>query len=284
MIRIYGTGLAALLGLAFGSFLNVCLTRWPEAESVVKPRSHCRSCGRTLAWWENIPLLSWIALRAKCRTCSAKISWRYPMVELLIAVLWACFWWRSYGAFLPLVYGLGMLGFTWVIVAIAFLDAEHLWIPNFLTLPVTIFGGLWSISLMKAVERDFKLPDDPWSTFKDMSQVLIWIAIPAALVLLIRWAYWLIRRREGIGIGDAKLMAMLGAWLGLSGAMVSFAVGVLLGAIFALIVLAIPAGRRESDTWLTSRLPLGTFLCVGGIISALWGNTIAAAYLHWVGL
>src|SRR5438552_1363768 len=90
MIRILGTTLAALLGLAFGSFLNVCLSRWPQGESVVKPRSHCRNCVRTLAWRENIPLLSWLWLRGKCRTCEAKISWRYPVVELGIAGLWAC--------------------------------------------------------------------------------------------------------------------------------------------------------------------------------------------------
>ena len=82
MIRIFGTTMAALLGLAFGSFLNVCLSRWPEGESVVKPRSHCPSCGRTLVWWENFPLLSWLALRGHCRTCNTKISWRYPLVEL----------------------------------------------------------------------------------------------------------------------------------------------------------------------------------------------------------
>ena len=104
------------------------------------------------------------------------------------------------------------------------------------------------------------------------------------LILLIRWTYWLIRRREGIGLGDAKLMAMLGAWLGLSGALLSFAIGILLGAVFALLVLAMPAARRESDTWLMSKLPLGTFLCVGGIISALWGQPIIAAYLRLVGL
>src|ERR1700688_972980 len=94
MIRILVTILAALLGVAFGSFLNVCLSRWPEGESVVKPRSHCRNCARTLTWWENIPLLSWIALRGRCHTCNEKISWRYPLVELAVGVLWAAAAWR----------------------------------------------------------------------------------------------------------------------------------------------------------------------------------------------
>src|SRR5208282_2595935 len=89
MIRILGTIFAGLVGLAFGSFLNVCLSRWPAGESVVKPRSHCRQCGRTLAWWENVPLVSWIALRGRCRSCKSWIGWRYPLVELSVAVLWA---------------------------------------------------------------------------------------------------------------------------------------------------------------------------------------------------
>jgi leader peptidase (prepilin peptidase)/N-methyltransferase len=106
----------------------------------------------------------------------------------------------------------------------------------------------------------------------------------AGIVLLFRWTYWLIRRREGIGLGDAKLMAMLGAWLGLSEALLSFAIGVMLGAVFALLVLAIPAARRESDTWLLSKMPFGTFICIGGIISALWGAPLIDAYMHFVGL
>jgi leader peptidase (prepilin peptidase)/N-methyltransferase len=104
------------------------------------------------------------------------------------------------------------------------------------------------------------------------------------LILLIRWIYRLIRRREGIGLGDAKLMAMLGAWLGLSGALLSFGIGVVIGATFAVIALAVPAARRGPDTWLVAKLPLGTFLCIGGIITALWGEPIIDAYKRWAGL
>src|SRR5271167_4218960 len=94
MILFLPTIFAGLCGLAFGSFLNVCVSRWPLGESVVSPRSHCRGCGRTLAWWENVPLLSWILLRGRCRGCSAPISWRYPLVELTVALLWAAAAWR----------------------------------------------------------------------------------------------------------------------------------------------------------------------------------------------
>ena len=288
MIRTLCTILAGLLGLAFGSFLNVCLSRWPESESVVKPRSHCRNCGRTLAWWENVPLLSWIALRGRCRTCQSKISWRYPLVELAVAGLWALSAWISIPEFpvLPVAEKEAVAGavatmiFSWLLIALAILDAENLWLPNFLTYP-GIIAGLVFTTIFRAVGNDLFQPAHPIYFFwKRLGSA----AAAAALILLIRWTYRLIRRREGIGLGDAKLMAMLGAWLGLSGALLSFAIGVMLGSLFALVVLAVPAARRQSDTWLQSKLPLGTFLCVGGIVSALWGQPIIAAYMRWVGL
>ena len=104
----------------------------------------------------------------------------------------------------------------------------------------------------------------------------------AGLILLIRWIYWLLRRQEGIGMGDAKLMAMLGAWLGLPGALLAFLFGMLLGAAFAVVLLALP--RRGAERWATTKLPLGTFLSIGGIVSALWGYAIITAYLRWSGL
>ena len=300
MIRIFGTGLAALLGLAFGSFLNVCLSRWPDGESVVKPRSHCRNCGRTLAWWENIPVASWLFLRGRCRTCNAKISWRYPLVEFTIGVLWAFVVWQQMSkvgaaisgevvSFSPLfVFQFlatgGDMILTWLLVALAALDAEHLWLPNWLTWPGIALGVIYRTTSAAAFLHSAPLGcwDCP-SPLRAAVASLLSATVAAALIFLIRGSYWLIRRREGIGLGDAKLMAMLGAWLGLAAALLSFAVGVTLGAIFALIVLAVSAARRGSQTWLTTRLPLGTFLCVGGIISALWGRPIIAAYLHWAG-
>jgi leader peptidase (prepilin peptidase)/N-methyltransferase len=130
---------------------------------------------------------------------------------------------------------------------------------------------------------------------KDVTQttlhVVLWalasnllnIAAAAALILVIRWLYQLIRKREGIGLGDAKLMAMLAAWLGLPGALLAFGIGAILGAVIALVLLAVPAARRGSETWAATKLPLGTFLCIGGIFSALWGQPVINAYLHWAG-
>jgi leader peptidase (prepilin peptidase)/N-methyltransferase len=172
--------------------------------------------------------------------------------------------------------------FLWSLVALAILDAENLWLPNFLTITGVAIG------FIKSVADPWVLPGEcvheRFGIWTPALSQLASILAAAALILLIRWTYRLIRHREGIGLGDAKLMAMLGAWLGLSGALLSFAIGVMLGSVFALVLLILPAARRGSHTWLLSKLPLGTFLCIGGIVSALWGQPIIAAYLRWVGL
>jgi leader peptidase (prepilin peptidase) / N-methyltransferase len=152
MILILGTIFAGLLGLAFGSFLNVCLSRWPEGESVVSPRSNCRHCDHGLAWWENVPLVSWIALRGRCRKCRAWIGWRYPLVELSVGLLWAAAWAHHARDLLssPLApaYSLFLMVASavlfWMLVALAALDAEHLWLPNAITLPGIVLGMIYS--------------------------------------------------------------------------------------------------------------------------------------------
>jgi leader peptidase (prepilin peptidase) / N-methyltransferase len=303
MIRILGTIFAGLLGLAFGSFLNVCLSRWPADESVVSPRSHCRNCDHTLAWWENIPVLSWIILRGRCRSCHAAISWRYPLVELAIGLLWAYIASGSYpdvpGDSIPtslLLYVLATrilkMLFIWLLVALASLDAEHFWLPNFLTLSGTAIGfvsavldpfillKLDSLTRLPLTEGMEGMRFGLWT--RGIYQLLAILAA-AALILLIRWLYKLIRHREGLGLGDAKLMALLAAWLGLPGALLSFALAAILGALVALVLLAIPSARTNPQSWATSKLPLGTFLCIGGIVSSLWGQPIINAYLRWAG-
>jgi len=300
MIRILGTILAGLVGLAFGSFLNVCLTRWPAGESVVKPRSHCRSCGRTLHWWENVPVVSWLALRGRCRTCGAWIGWRYPLVELAVGTTWAIVWQSAarfsgvedFSSFSPrglieaLAIVAGKMLLIWLLVGLAALDAEHFWLPDFLTYPGILLGLAYSVA-----GNELPGPSDAGHkslqiltgrlTFLLLNRLVATI-IAAGLILLIRWVYWLVRRREGIGLGDAKLMAMLAAWLDLSGALLSFALGVVLGALAGATVTLTPNMRNAASPGQT-KLPLGTFLCLGGIVSALWGQPILAAYLRWAG-
>jgi leader peptidase (prepilin peptidase)/N-methyltransferase len=292
MMRIFGTIFAGLMGLCFGSFLNVCLSRWPEGESVVRPGSHCRQCGRTLAWWENIPLLSWLALRGRCRTCRAWIGWRYPLVELSVGALWAFASWQAMNSTdimdapsdkmpMVLIAAIFQLVFYWLLVALALLDAEHLWLPNWLTWPGIALGYFIFNATVDLDESALKIGMGPIYT---ATYRLIGILVAACIILLIRWSYWLIRRREGVGLGDAKLMALLAAWLGLPQALLAFVVGVMLGALAAMIVLVLPKARRESESWAASKLPLGTFLCIGGIVISLWGQPILAAYLRRAGM
>jgi leader peptidase (prepilin peptidase)/N-methyltransferase len=302
MIRILGTVFGGLVGLAFGSFLNVCLSRWPEGESVVKPRSHCRNCGRPLAWWENLPLVSWLGLLGHCRTCKTKIGWRYPLVELGVGTLWATISWQTMDHVInpfssaqqayPLSYSpnflfqialalAAKLAFSWTLVGLAALDVEHLWLPDIVTTPGIVLGV--SVTLLRG---DFLLPTagPTRSPLFHLLHIAFAILAAASLVLLIRWAYWMIRHREGIGLGDAKLMAMLAAWLGLPGALLAFVIGILLGALTAIVVLLSPNPPLTEDSWALSKLPLGTFLCIGGVVSGLWGQPIITAYLRWSGL
>ena len=296
MIRILGTVLAGLLGLAFGSFLNVCLSRWPAGESLVTPRSHCRSCNRPLAWWENVPLVSWLALRGRCRTCRAWIGWRYPLVELAVGGLWAAAAWQVldplvldrllYAHSLPVVVyigisiGVGNLILYWLLVALAVLDAEHFWLPDWVTLSGIGVGFFFVLVRETMIGESGSMK---YAAERTALSSITSILAAAGLILVIRWLYWLIRRREGIGLGDAKLMAMLAAWLGLPGALLAFGLGVVLGALVAIVQLAIPALRIETTGWALKKLPLGTFLCAGGIVSSLWGQPIIAAYLRWSG-
>jgi leader peptidase (prepilin peptidase)/N-methyltransferase len=297
MIRILGTIFAGLLGLAFGSFLNVCLSRWPEGESIVTPRSHCRRCNRPLAWWENIPLASWLALRGRCRTCRAWIGWRYPLVELAIASLWAFAAWQALPRVLypykieiypheHFVSVLQSMLLCFLLVGLAALDTERLWLPDAITLPAIAVGSMFELIPASWIFLVVWRGGDVRTAAGTAEFAALWILgilAAAGLILLIRWLYWLIRRREGIGLGDAKLMAMLAAWLGLPGALLAFGLGVVLGALVAVVLLVIPAARTEKSGWALKKLPLGTFLCVGGIVSSLWGQQIIAAYLGWAG-
>jgi leader peptidase (prepilin peptidase) / N-methyltransferase len=290
MIRILGTAFAALFGLAFGSFLNVCLSRWPQGESVVTPASHCRTCGRTLRWWENMPLVSWLALRGRCHGCGTSIGWRYPLVEAAVGGLWGFIGFRLFGHLLEagstvvaqganppfgILDAIALMIFTWLLVGLAVLDAEHLWLADAATIP-GIFLGLayffFSAELTGAARHG--------NFWKAMGMRCLAVIAAAGLILLIRWTYWLLRRREGIGLGDAKLMAMLAAWLGLPGALLSFGIAVVLGGVVGIIALA----RGGDGNRGLMKLPLGTFLCIGGIVSAFWGSQLIHAYLRVVGL
>ena len=284
LMRWLGLVFSALFGLAFGSFLNVCLTRWPHGESVVHPSSHCRNCPHALAWWENIPLLSWLVLRGRCRSCHSPISWRYPLIEFSVAFLWAALWLHTSAPppsaaqptlwFVTTLLGYGL--FAWLLVALATLDAEHFWLPDRLTYPAIALGILFNFLRSWAAVS----PAQPFNLLDCLASSAIAILAPAALILAISLAYWLVRRREGIGLGDAKLMAMLGVWLGIAPALETFAAAIFAAAITAILWIAFTRTRQNPGQWAQMPLPLGSFLCLAACLELffpLWLFRFCAA-------
>jgi leader peptidase (prepilin peptidase)/N-methyltransferase len=175
----------------------------------------------------------------------------------------------------------------WLLVGLAALDAEHLWLPDRITLPATVVGSLF-VLIPATWIAIFTWQRGDSGTAVGVAEFaavfVLGILAAAALILLIRWVYWLICRREGFGMGDAKLMALLAAWLGLPDALLSFVLGVVLGSLVAIVLRLIPSAQQDSENWWLSKFPLGTFLCIGGIISSLWGQPVLAAYFRWAGL
>ena len=304
MVLIWATVIAGVVGLAFGSFLNVCISRWPEEQSVLKPRSYCPNCERTLTWWENIPLLSWLLLRGHCRTCQAPIGWRHPLVELAVGGLWAFSVWQMLSqtpqqdfaslSYIDLANGFARLVFIWLLVGLAAMDAENLWLPDRLIFPGIVLGLLLVVARAALETYYYNGPDFDWWRHRTGTEVAFWflaVVISGGILAAIRFLYKLIRDREGIGFGDVKLMAMLGGWLGapwighpfLKVALLTLGIGVIAAAAYALIPLANPSVRANPETWAEKKLPLGTFLCLGGIICGFWGVPIVAVYTNWAG-
>jgi len=190
---IVGTFLG-VFGATLGSFLNVVICRLPESgQSIVKPRSRCPKCGATIRWYDNIPIISFLVLGRRCRACGEKISWRYPLVEALTSGAILLLWWR-FGLSKELAVH---FSFTAALIAITFIDLEHRIIPNEISLPGIVVGFACSFL---------------WEGFWKSSA--IGLAVGGGGLLLLSEGYALIRRREGMGMGDVKLLAMLGAWLG----------------------------------------------------------------------
>jgi leader peptidase (prepilin peptidase)/N-methyltransferase len=302
---------AFLLGLLFGSFLNVCISRLPEHRSVLKPRSHCPKCLAPIRWYDNVPLLSWVLLAAKCRNCKAAIPWRYPAVELAIGLWFALAAASSFGVanaahsdrisrvltngnFTQIAlggFGLAILGF--LLIGLLVMDWQTHTLPDAFTLTGLAIGffvvcvqaiflprGVYDIhlnpkfSLRMSSPGSFASQGDVFMTGPEhlVYGRLLAVCAAAAIPWLIRALYKAVRKREGLGLGDVKLMAMIAAFLGFAPAMLALFIGVLLGAFYGVILLA---KRRASAT---SQLPLGTFLSIGGLIAALLAEPMLAWY------
>jgi leader peptidase (prepilin peptidase)/N-methyltransferase len=256
---------AALLGLALGSFLNVCVLRLPRGESILAPPSHCMACQTPIRVRDNVPVLSWVLLRGCCRDCKAAISIRYPLVELGSGLIFGgCT--LLFGANLR---GAGMAIFCWMLFGLALMDAETFLLPNAFTVPGIGLGLLYS----GLISAD--------GVVHGMLSSLLGAAAIGGFLWLISLLYQLIRRRSGMGLGDVKLGAMLGAWMGWQMGAVALFIGILGGAVAGVVVAM--RHRQESGLLRTGdrRLPFGTFLAGGGIVSVFAGKWLLRWYLSF---
>ena len=276
-----GYPVVAGLGLLVGSFLNVVILRlprrleweWkrdarevleepelydPPPPGIVVERSHCPHCKTALSWYENIPLFSWLALRGKCRHCKAPISPQYPIVELLTALLAVASVWR---------FGFGWQGFgaallSCYLVALSGIDLRTRLLPDQLTLPLMWLGLIGSLD-------NLYMPAKPALLGAIAGYVSLW---------LVWWLFKQVTGKEGMGRGDFKLLAALGAWVGLSGVLPIILISSLVGAVVGSVWLSIKGRDRATP------IPFGPYLAIAGWIVFFWGQQIVDAYLRFAGL
>ncbi len=266
--------LALLFGLLIGSFLNVCIYRWPNDLSVVRPRSHCVACGHSIAWYDNVPLASYAVLGGQCRHCRARISLRYPAVELLTGVLFFVY---------VLAKGLTLESvrdclFAAMLVGLIFSDLEERILPDEFTLGGTALGLLVSFFVpvpdMTAKAILWLLGWEPQGIWQSPAESLCGALFPALLLWGGGWVYEKVRHREGLGLGDVKLMAMVGAFLGLRGSLLTLIVGSLAGSVLGYTYIL--ATKKDASTY---QLPFGTFLGAAALAVTLIGEKM----LGWWG-
>jgi len=267
-------GVALVTGLIIGSFLNVVIYRLPKmmeqewhvqcAElrgealsdvpriSLMSPRSACPACGHAILPWHNIPLFGWFILRGRCATCKARIPARYPLVEVLTGSLSAFLAWRfGFGAA-----GLGALLFAWSLIALAFIDFDTQLLPDSITLPLLWCGLLCNL----------------FGTFADLESAVIGAIVGYLILWIVYWLFRLATGKDGMGFGDFKLLAAIGAWLGwkLLPAVILFSAGIGATVGIGLILLA-RHGRANP-------IPFGPYLALGGLVALIWGDALSGVY------
>ncbi len=260
-------------GAAIGSFLNVCVARWPAEQSVVAPRSRCPGCGHQIAWYENVPIASWLALRGRCSGCKGSISPQYLIVELLVALGWVAAVW-VYG---PTLTALRVAIFGTIMAGIAITDALHYLIPD----GFTISGLLWVLGTAFYVT----LADDPSaaaSPFAGAADALLGACAAAGAIAIVGWLGEAALKKEAMGFGDVTLMAVVGAavgpWLGL---LTIFVGAALAAVIFPVVVLPIVwlRARRAQRPFEMPQVPFGVFLAPAALLTLLWGRELVDWYV-----
>jgi leader peptidase (prepilin peptidase)/N-methyltransferase len=263
--------LAGLFGLLIGSFLNVCIYRWPRDLSVVRPRSACTSCEKPIAWYDNVPVLSYLVLRGRCRQCGSGISWHYPFVELATGVAFAFFVHRY--ALTPEAAKYSI--FTAIVIALVFTDLDTLLLPDELTLGGLIIG-LGFAFLAPVPDSTFRMTAGIFGfQTGNVAEALAGAIVPAGSIWLGGWLFEKIRHKEGLGFGDVKMLAMIGAFLGISGALMTIMIGSIAGSVIGLIF--IKATGKDASSF---QLPFGSFLGAAGIFAAAEGPALIRWYLH----
>lgn len=269
--------IAAVLSLMVGSFLNVVILRlpkmmeleWqaeideaagketadsePQTFNLSKPRSRCNNCGHMITWYENVPVISWLILRGKCSTCSTAISARYPLIEALTALL---------GGFIGWQYGLGLEGaalllLTWSLIALTFIDIDHQLLPDRITLPLVWLGLLLNTQ----------------EAFTTLSSAVWGAAIGYLSLWTVYWVFKLLTGKEGMGYGDFKLLAAIGAFGGVAVLPLTILLSSVVGVVLTLAISA--TGKRSAS----EPLPFGPYLAIAGWVAIIWGGEINAWYL-----
>jgi leader peptidase (prepilin peptidase)/N-methyltransferase len=242
---------AGLFGLCIGSFLNVVIYRLPLGQSLATPPSRCRKCGYSLRWFDNIPVVSWLILRGRCRKCGIAVSWQYPVVELVTGVLFVLVVWLTPPG--PLLASRLLL--VCILIVLFGIDLEHQILPNSITLPGIAVGLILSTIAPPGI--------------KDAA---IGALVGGGILYAIAWGYYLWRREEGMGMGDVKMLAMLGAFLGWKAVLVTVILASFAGAFIGLAMMAFQRGDMKYA------LPFGTFLAIGAVVAMFVGEPLIAWY------
>ncbi len=247
-----GTIAFAVFGAVVGSFLNVCIYRLPRGRSIVWPASACTNCGRPLSWFENIPIVGYLALGGRCRTCRAGIAAQYPIVEALTALMFAAAWWY-YG---PGVLLASRLVLGCALIVLFAIDLEHQLLPNVITLPGIAVGFAFS-----------------FFTPTGWLNSLLGIIVGGGSLWAMYEAWWLLRKEEGLGFGDVKMLAMIGAFLGWPLTLVTLMMSSIAGSILGGLLMLGGHGTMKTA------LPFGTFLAIGAAVAATAGPAILEWYI-----
>lgn len=244
--------IAGLLGALIGSFLNVCIYRLPRQESIAWPGSHCPKCSHPIAWYDNIPILSYFTLAGRCRHCTGRIPFRYPLVEILNASGYIGLLWVFGPSWVTVAYWL----FYSALLVVAGTDLSHKIIPNAVTFPGIIVGIVCAATVLPIGFLDS----------------LLGILVGGGILWLLAWASPYLFGKEGMGGGDIKLLAMIGAFMGWKPAVMTIMVGSLLGSLVGVTLIAAQVIKREDY------IPFGPFLVCGALVALFFGQSILDWY------